>query len=103
VNTVAAVVIAALTSGAFVGVVTVVANRKKTKAETSDIVAQAAERILGNYMEDNEALRTKVKSLEEQNASQARQIRILTEQLRRMAHALRRAGVDPDLAAEGEL
>lgn len=101
-STVVIAILAAFGSGGLVALVTAIAARKRTEAETVDIVTKAADRIILALTNDNDSLRTQVRELEKQNRAQSQKIDQVNEQLRQMRHVLRRAGIDPDLAAEGE-
>lgn len=103
-----------LGGGGLVALVAAFAARKKTDAETTDIVTKAAERILSRYEQDNSELRAELKALKVAGAAEAkachlkndaleRDIARLRGQMRRLADALRKAGINPDLAIEGEL
>lgn len=88
--------IAALLSGALVAIITQIFGKRKTEAETTEIVTKAAAQVLGNYADDNKRLRAQVIALENDNRELKRKYNRVNAELRDLKAMMRQAGLDPE-------
>jgi len=103
-------VLAALLGGGLVQAIVSYAGRKKTDAEATDLIAHAAERIVGRLEVEITGLRTQIAELQaliklqaEQIANQSLQINSQNDEIKKLGHEInilrdeiRRLGGDPD-------
>lgn len=110
-------VLAALLGGGLVQAIVSYAGRKKTDAEATDLISQAAERIVGRLEVEITGLRSQIAELQaliklqaeqlklqaEQIANQSLQINSQNDEIKKLGHEInilrdeiRRLGGDPD-------
>lgn len=89
-------VLAALLGGGLVQAIVSYAGRKKTDAEATDLIAHAAERIVGRLEVEITGLRTQIANQSLQINSQNDEIKKLGHEINILRDEIRRLGGDPD-------
>jgi predicted RNase H-like nuclease (RuvC/YqgF family) len=82
-------IVAALLGGGFVQIIISIAGRKKTDAEATNLIAEAAERIVGRLEAEVVGLREETEKMHKEIANLSREITVLRQEVRRL-------GGDPD-------
>lgn len=89
-------VLAALLGGGLVQAIVSYAGRKKTDAEATDFISQAAERIVGRLEVEITGLRSQIANQSLQINSQNDEIKKLGHEINILRDEIRRLGGDPD-------
>ncbi len=89
-------VLAALLGGGLVQAIVSYAGRKKTDAEATDLISQAAERIVGRLEVEITGLRSQIANQSLQINSQNDEIKKLGHEINILRDEIRRLGGDPD-------
>jgi len=93
-------ILAALLGGGLVQIIVSLANRKKTDAESTNLIAEAAEHIIGRLENEVKTLRDQLQDMAETQAKQNEASLLEISKLRKEIIVLRkeihRLGGDPD-------